>query len=518
MVTAARRVNAAATFAALIVVGCAQSVPRQAVQQSGVPQPATRPALTAEEVTARYFDSIRDSTPHALLFLRAMPKGADLHSHLSGAVYAETYIDGAAARGYCINRALAIVPPPCDAAAGAVPAERATVDAGLRDRVIDAMSVRNWDPSQRSGHEQFFSSFARFGLAVGMGERLTEAIARAGANRVSYLELMVTVDGLRASRLGAQVGWDSDLDALRTKLLAAGLRRVMDDARHTLDTAFATTRTLLRCDDENADAGCAVETRILYQVGRAGSPGSVFAQILMGFELTRSHPRVVGFNLVQPEDHPVALRDYPLHMQMIEHLRRHYPDVPVTLHAGELAAGLVPPEDLRFHIRSAVEVAGARRIGHGTAIAFEDDAHGLLDVMRERGVLVEIALSSAAVILGVEGRDHPLSLYLGSGVPVALVTDDEGVLRSDITMEYLRAAQRHSLDYRTLKRLARNGIAYSFADDMTRERLLRELDAAFAEFENRNHTAVSRQRVSRTTQRPAAHVYPTRAHPVDVRS
>jgi adenosine deaminase len=141
------------------------------------------------------------------------------------------------------------------------------------------------------------------------------------------------------------------------------------------------------------------------------------------------------------------------------------------------------PEDLRFHIRAAIETAGAHRIGHGTAIAFEDDAPDLLADMRERGVLVEVALSSAEAILGVSGSDHPISLYLDHGVPVALVTDDEAVLRTDITLEYVKAAQRHALDYRTLKKMAHNSIAYSFAGDSTRARLLRELDAAFLEFE-----------------------------------
>lgn len=476
-----RAVASPALCAALLMgltAGCAQPLTRPAVD------PARQQAsTTAEDATARYFESIRHSTPHAILFLRDMPKGADLHSHLSGAVYAESHIDAAAALGYCISAALAILPAPCDTAAGTVPAARAAVDPVLRNRLIDAMSMRNWQPSQRSGHDQFFGSFGRFGAGVGLGDRLAEVIARAAANRVSYLELMTTVDGSAARSLGMRTGWDPDLDALRTRLLDAGLRQVVGRARHTLDTAFASTRSRLRCDAADADPGCTVETRILYQVGRGRAPQSVFAQILVGFELTQADPRVVGFNLVEPEDHPVALRDYRLHMNMIAHLRRHYPDVPVTLHAGELAAGLVPPEQLRFHIRTAIETAGARRIGHGTAIAFEDDARGLLTVMRERGVLVEVALSSAESILGISGNDHPLPLYLEHGVPVALVTDDEAVLRSNITLEYVKAAQRHTLDYRALKRMARNSIAYSFVEDSTRARLLRALDAAFTEFE-----------------------------------
>jgi adenosine deaminase/adenosine deaminase CECR1 len=132
------------------------------------------------------------------------------------------------------------------------------------------------------------------------------------------------------------------------------------------------------------------------------------------------------------------------------------------LHAGELTLGLVDPSELRFHIREAVEVGQARRIGHGVDIAYEDDALGLLEEMRERDVLVEICLTSNDIILNVRGDEHPLPLYLEAGVPVTLATDNEGVARIDLTDEYLRAALAYDLGYRELKAMARNSLAYSF--------------------------------------------------------
>lgn len=82
--------------------------------------------------------------------------------------------------------------------------------------------------------------------------------------------------------------------------------------------------------------------------------------------------------------------------------------------------------------------------------------------MRQRGVLVEICLSSNDVILGVRGNDHPLPMYLEAGVPVTLATDDEGLSRIDLTHEYLRAALTYDLGYRDLKTMARNSLEYSF--------------------------------------------------------
>src|SRR5678816_729934 len=106
------------------------------------------------------------------------------------------------------------------------------------------------------------------------------------------------------------------------------------------------------------------------------------------------------------------MRDFRLHMQMIDFLHNLYPEVRITLHAGELAEGLVPPEGLRFHIRESITRGHALRIGHGTAIAHEDNAEDIMREMQSKGILVEVGLSSSDVILGIRGRDHPLRTYL----------------------------------------------------------------------------------------------------------
>lgn len=73
-------------------------------------------------------------------------------------------------------------------------------------------------------------------------------------------------------------------------------------------------------------------------------------------------------------------------MEMIEFLHEKYPDVKIALHAGELTPGLVPPEELRFHIHEAVEVGNALRIGHGMDIMSELDSAETLERMAEKGV------------------------------------------------------------------------------------------------------------------------------------
>jgi len=204
---------------------------------------------------------------------------------------------------------------------------------------------------------------------------------------------------------------------------------------------------------------------------------------LFGFELAVADQRIAGVNLVMPEDWFIPMRDYGLHMRMFRFLRASYPGVNVALHAGELTLGLVPPETLGLHVRQAIEIGGAQRIGHGTDIMNDVNPTALLRTMAARRVAVEISLSSSDVILGIRGARHPLRQYLRAGVPVVIATDDEGIARSDLTNEYQRAVEEQGLGYRELKECSRHSIEHSFLLPDAKALIRRKLDAAFAKFE-----------------------------------
>jgi adenosine deaminase len=156
------------------------------------------------------------------------------------------------------------------------------------------------------------------------------------------------------------------------------------------------------------------------------------------------------------------MADYRLHMQMIDALHALYPKVHISLHAGELEPGMVPPAGLTFHIRSAVEQGHAERVGHGVDAMYEDKPYDLLKEMATKHVMVEVNLTSNDVILNIKGEDHPFEIYRRYGVPVALSTDDEGVSRIDLTHEYVRAAVTYPLNYRDFKKMVRTSIEHSF--------------------------------------------------------
>jgi hypothetical protein len=426
--------------------------------------PASAQGTNAEQKTSKYFESARRQPSLLLDFLHRMPKGGDLHNHLSGAVYAESFIRWAAQDGLCVDRETTVLsPPPCDPEKNRPPAAAAFQDAGLYARMLDAYSMRGWLPARESGHDHFFATFGKFGAATSThtADMLAEVRSRAAGENLQYLELMFNPDGGQAARLGFQLGWNDDLGKMRERLLSGGLREIVAEASRSLDKIEAAEQQQLRCSAAQPDPGCGVQARYLYQVARGLAREAVFAQILAGFEMAAKDPRVVGLNLVMAEDWYVPIHDFNLHMQILNYLHELYPKVHITLHAGELTLQLAPPEEL-FHIRASIEQGHAERIGHGVDVMYEPAPAGLLREMAKRKVMVEVCLTSNDVILGVSGERHPLPVYMRYGVPVALATDDAGVSRSTMTLEYQRAAETYSLKYVDLKRMARTSIAYSF--------------------------------------------------------
>ena len=431
--------------------------------------------ISPEQRAAKALDKARGNPLELRTFLRAMPKGADLHYHLAGGIYAESYIRAGAEDGLCVDLAkIAFVKPATPAASasatpecasGAVPGAKAFGDQHLYDALIDAFSMRSFVPSAGvSGHDHFFDSFARFG---GLSPRhkaewLDEVATRAAAQNEQYLELMETPDFSRTAKLALEIGWKDDLKTFRAELLSRGLR---DDVQVALDhfkSAEAGRREREHCGKADSAAACNVEIRFLYQVLRGLPKEIVFAQTVLGFETASADPEtVVGINFVMPEDGFTSMHDYALHMKMVKYLHETYPKVSITLHAGELAYGLVPQEGLCCHIRQAVE-AGAKRIGHGVDVMYEERPQELLKEMAAGHVMVEINLTSNDAILGVRGKEHPLPIYRQSGVPVALSTDDEGVSRIDLTNEYVRAMQTYGFTYADLKKMVRTGLEHAF--------------------------------------------------------
>jgi adenosine deaminase len=459
-------------------------------------------ARRREAAAARVFERARVSTAALSAFLRAMPKGADLHTHLSGAASTENLIRWGQKDGMCVRPSDAtVVLPPCTQ--DTVPLSAAFPGSALYQTLVSAWSLTDRSAPVRERHQRFFDAFGKFSAVANshVTDMVDEVVRRAAAQGVVHVEIIVGFQGSAIGRVADQLmdkgaEWtDAYLAGARESLLQAPeFRPAIARSIEEIGKIGSDLRTRWRCDSPQPEPACEVSVRYLIHGVRTQSREHVFGQWVYAFELAQVDPRVVGVNLVAPEENSLSLSHYEDEMRALSFLGRWNraqtgrQPVHIALHAGELVPEVLPAGEagqmhLRSHIRRAVQQAGAERIGHAVDILSEEDAAdddgagatdggstashegqsaSLLRQMAQTGVAVEVCLTSNQAILGAESDAHPLSAYLAAGVPVTLATDDEGILRTDLSAEYLRAAQVQRVDYRQLKTIARTGLEKSF--------------------------------------------------------
>ena len=453
-----------------------------------------------EAATAHYLDALVAGPAPQLaeltMFFAQMPKGADLHHHYSGALYAEQYVEFLDKQGLCVNKlsyrietSKAVI----DAERALPPAQRTCLSSG--ELVADDFTYREvlqrWSSKDFHNHgavqpppdRQFFQTFGFFGPVsnANFHDGLLTLKQRAIAENVSYIETMFKLapsvqDGAFDARAWQQGQDDAAFTALMRSQLAvldadAGFNRGVTDYVAKIADAAA------GIDDEQ------FTMRYQAYVLRLLAPSQVFSSMVAAFKAASQSALVVGVNIVGQESQAVSMRDYTLHMQMFRFLKTQYPNVKVALHAGELALGDVPPEGLRFHIDQAVNLAGADRIGHGIDLAHESNVLAIMAKMRASGVPVEVNLTSNEFINGVSGANHPVTLYRKHGVPFVISTDDAGVTRHDLSHEYMLFASRYKPAYAEVKKLSYDSVRYAFLPDSQKQRLMRQLDQRFVRFE-----------------------------------
>ena len=414
-----------------------------------------------------HFDQIKNN-PNALYeFFKAMPKGGELHYHLAGGSYPETMLELAAKGDYCLNKETYAVSH-AEICSG-VPVKELFNQPDLYANTLRSWSMKDFVPGAVSGHDHFFNSFFKFMpiFVDSSPELVADVVKRAANQQEQYMELMILPDNANSLAFGALLKNAPSFAEKRQLLLAN--KEFQKNINHTVEETellFKKAQEKLGCSANPQAAHCQVSVNFLYYSLREQEPDNLFAQTLNAFEaVTQSQAKdghLIGVNLVQPEDGIISLRDYRKQMRVYQYLHQIYPNVNIALHAGEITQENVAPEDLNYHIHDALMTGQAQRIGHGVAIAYEDDAKGTLDYMASHNKAVEINLISNLKILNISGRAHPLNYYLDHHVPVVLSTDDEGILRTDLTSQYVEAVLGHGLDYPQLKQINRNALTYAF--------------------------------------------------------
>ncbi|HET6971118.1 MAG TPA: hypothetical protein VFH92_08335, partial [Phenylobacterium sp.] len=162
-------------------------------------------------------DVAKLSAAELAAFMTAFPKGGELHNHLGGSTPAEDILGWAVEDGLCVDMVeLAIRGAgPC-AGDTLKPAAAVAADETLRSALIDSLTVRHAGFRDRSGHDQFFSSFARRTvLPRRNGDELAEVMDGLARQNTFYVELMISPQIAASRGLGARVGWRGDPAATR---------------------------------------------------------------------------------------------------------------------------------------------------------------------------------------------------------------------------------------------------------------------------------------------------------------
>lgn len=419
--------------------------------------------LTSLADINNYFSQIKNDRQALYAFLKNMPKGGELHYHLAGGAYPETMLALAAKGNYCLDKTTWMISKSTSHCAG-IHSAALSKQPSLYEKAIRAWSMKDFSAAHETGHDHFFASFYKFMPVVfdHRAQLLAKIMQRAARQHEHYMEIMMLPDNAQASNFALENFAAADFLSMEKKLLANP--KFQQNIHHTVaetKNVLYKTRKILACHQKPEQAVCQITVKFQYYILREQPVEKVFAQALNGFAAAAQSSEIVGVNLVQAEDGIIALRDYRQQMQIFSFLHQRYPHVHIALHAGELAPEM-PANDLSFHINEAIETGKAERIGHGIDILHEKNSIAILKKMAKQKIAIEINLTSNKKILQVSSKQHPLPYYLAHQVPVVLSTDDEGILRTSLTRQYLNAAAHYALDYPTLKTINRNTLTYSF--------------------------------------------------------
>ncbi|MBC7747338.1 MAG: adenosine deaminase, partial [Methylotenera sp.] len=362
-----------------------------------------------------------------------------------------------------------------------------------QQKIMQKWSIKDYNNVDYPSDKLFFESFMKFEPAIkgNFGQGLLELKNRAISENVSYIETQLSTiptvldtDDLTKfnSRL-RKLALAKDEKAILTTLdsvYSSLLKKEAESYAKDFNTNFVTKlHKDLKIDDK--------QFTMRYQnfVLRFMEPVDLFKNLVIAFISADGSPLIAGVNIVSPEDGATSMKDYWLHMLMFKYCHSRYPAVKYAMHAGELTLGLVQPEELTWHISAAVYTAGANRIGHGVDLAYEKDSYDLLRYMAKKSIPIEINLVSNEFILKVKDSRHPLTLYKEFGVPIVISTDDAGILRTNMTEQYVLLAKRYkNVSYTDIKQYVYNSLHYSFIkDEGVKKQLLKDLDFRFKTFE-----------------------------------
>lgn len=189
------------------------------------------------------------------------------------------------------------------------------------------------------------------------------------------------------------------------------------------------------------------------------------------YQFVADNEPYVAVNMVGREDND---KGYPLRfLPALREMRKTVHGVKLSIHAGEV-------DEPNYHVRDTL-LLGADRIGHGLNLITDPET---MRLMRHGPYLVEINLVSNLLLEYYDDyQQHPFPEYLRTGIPVALSTDDRGMWDSIMTDEFFVAVREFNLSWDEIRQLGENSLTYSFAPEAVKKSMLETYRTRIAAFE-----------------------------------
>jgi adenosine deaminase len=441
-------------------------------------------------------EKIRPNRSALFGFFSMMPKGGDLHHHYSGSIYTESYIDYIFQKDFYINEETLEILKDISILPISVQAEWKKISLVNNKEKIKLKLLRLWSSKdfvkgEQSSDEHFFSTFPAFNIPSKENyiNNLQELKRRAINQKICYLETIFITTNTKDIQLVNEAELDlklldiqksKDENLLMTELenlynsLIVQISSVADKHTKLVEDYHKTSNV----DDKN------FKLRFQNYVARYKQPTDVFVDLFASFHSSNSSTLISGVNIVASENGEISMRDYWLHTMFYKFLELKYPNVYFAIHAGELVSGMVQPENLGTHIRQSLILENLKRIGHAVDIIYDNKFTSTIKKIKDKKIAIEINLTSNEFILGVANDLHPIEIYYRNGIPIVICTDDEGVLRTSITEQYVLLAHRYKLTYDEIKEVVKNSITYSnLKDNNIKTELLLQIENDFLIFE-----------------------------------
>lgn len=443
--------------------------------------------------TAEQFELRRKNHYEAHDFFAKFPAG-ELHGHFEGTVWAEDYVDGLqgevmrTSKEIYLDRRTLMPSKERDKEGTSVQISQLGKNESLLKAFQEALSVEAGDKGQESltGATRFFEVCDRIEKTRSLipeSELLWYVMRAAREANLVYQELFIELvtkpvehewkrEFRRLFKAHTNI---ENADAIQPILesaverLAAWVEEFVHSYIEKLDTCCQKVGARLSPDNPQpiTSLESVVPTRFHIQVMRTLSIPQFFAECLGAIHLQKRDPRVVCLQIVGPECHPKSIKLFQHQLTAVDFLVRKYSTeespVRVSWHAGEFTRKAMTPAQAKGRIRDSIDKGHATSIGHGVSLDRTYGMNELLKIMKAKGIPVHICLTANAIMLGIEGKDHPFLIYYKNGVPCTFNSDDGGIFREGLTDQFVRASRDFpELNYEDMVKIAMNSITYSY--------------------------------------------------------